>query len=117
MDAMTVDRAQKPDAPMKYDVSNRSHDETTTSKITRLDRFLIPPSGVPVEFAYQHGKPKELSDLKAATTVLLCSSALSAITTTVGLHLVVGDGGFHPLYVLAGLFVGGLTGTIDHVVL
>jgi hypothetical protein len=101
---------------MKYDLSNRSHDEIPNSPINMFDRCWIPPSGVPVAFAYEHGKPKELSDLRAVTTILLGSSALSAITTTVGLHLAMGDGGFHPLYALAGLFVGGLTGTIDHVV-
>jgi hypothetical protein len=116
MDSMSVDRAQKPDAPGKYDVSNRSHDEIFPSPISTLDRFLIPLSGIPVDFAYEHGKPQELSDLRALGIVLLGSSLLSAITTTVGLHLAMGAGGFHPLYLLAGVFVGTLTGAIDHVV-
>jgi hypothetical protein len=113
---MAVNRALKSDAPRKYDVSNRSHDEISTSTISTLDRFLIPLSGIPVDFAHQHGQPQELSDLRALGIVLLGSSALSATTATVGLHLAMGDGGFHPWYALAGLFVGGLTGAIDYVV-
>jgi hypothetical protein len=101
---------------MKLDLSNRSHDEISTSPIGALDRLFISPSGISVDDAYQYGTPQERSDLRALGVVLLGSSALSAVTTTLGLHLAMGDGGFHPVYALAGLFVGALTGAIDYVV-
>ncbi|GLR89763.1 DUF4407 domain-containing protein [Bradyrhizobium iriomotense] len=102
---------------MKLDLSERSHDQKPPSNpIPLRDRLSIPLSGFSAEFAHKYGSPQELSDLRAAGAILLGSSALSSLTTTVGLHLAMGGGGFHASYAVAGLFVGGLTGAIDYVV-
>jgi hypothetical protein len=97
----------------KYDSSDQSHDTISNAPISALDRCLIPLSGIPADFAHQYGSRQELSDLRVTGAILLGTSALSAITSTAGLHLVMGDGAFHPSYAAAGLFIGGLTGAID----
>jgi hypothetical protein len=101
---------------MKFDLSHRSHDQVAPKPGGRIGRALINLSGIPASLAYKHGSPQERSDLMAAGAVLLGSSALSSVTATAGFHLALGDGSFHPLYALAGLGIGALTGAIDYVV-
>lgn len=101
---------------MKFDLSDRSHDQVTPKPGGLIERTLINLSGIPSNLAYKYGKPQERSDLMAAGAVLLGSSALSSVTATAGFHLALGDGSFHPLYALAGLGIGALTGAIDYVV-
>ena len=100
---------------MKFDLSDRSHDQVTPKPGGLIERTLINFSGIPSNLAYRYGSPQERSDLMAAGAVLLGSSALSAVTATAGFHLALGDGSFHPLYALAGLGIGALTGAIDFV--
>lgn len=92
-----------------------SHNQGPPKPGGRIERALINLSGIPANLAYKYGGPQERSDLMAAGAVLLGSSALSAVTATAGFHLALGDGGFHPLYALAGLGIGALTGAIDFV--
>ena len=102
---------------MKLDVSDRSHEQAPPAKPGGIiDRALITLGGIPADFAHEHGTQQERSDLKALGAVLLGSSVLTSITTTAGLHLAMGDGVFHWPYAFAGIFVGALTGAIDHVV-
>jgi hypothetical protein len=102
---------------MKFDVSDRSHEQAPPGKSGGLiERTLINLSGIPADYAYEHGSQQERSDLKALGAILLGSSALTSITATAGLHLAMGDGGFHPWYAAAGIFVGALTGAIDYLV-
>jgi Domain of unknown function (DUF4407) len=102
---------------MKHDFSDRSHEQARPGKPGEMiERTLINLSGIPADYAYEHGSQQERSDLKALGAILLGSSALTSITATVGLHLALGDGGFHPWYAAMGIFVGALTGAIDYTV-
>jgi hypothetical protein len=100
----------------KYDLSNQAYDQASPNPIPLLDRCLISASAIATELAYEHGSPQERSDLRAAGAILIGSSALTAVTTTVGLHLAMGSGGVHWSFVAVGIGIGALTGAIDRAV-
>lgn len=102
---------------MKYDLSAQAHDQVSTNPIPLWDRLLISPSGITAAYAHDYGSRQELSDLRVWSLLLAGSSGLTAIGTTLGLHLGLGADGIQCPLVATGAFIGTLTAAIDHVVL
>lgn len=98
---------------MEYLRPAQSPPHDTPARGSVIERMLINLSGIPANVAYEHGSVHERSDLMVAGAVLVGSSSLTGVTATTGLYLGLGNGSLGPLYVLAGIGIGLLTGMID----